>query len=47
MFVFQRKRDSKQQGELLLGGIDEALFTGPINWLPVTVKGYWQVQMDR
>lgn len=31
----------------MLGGIDEALFTGPINWLPVTEKAYWQIKIDR
>lgn len=38
---------SSQQGELLLGGMDQALFAGPINWLPVTAKGYWQITVDR
>ncbi|XP_061617345.1 nothepsin [Phyllopteryx taeniolatus] len=33
-------------GELLLGGTDEALYNGPITWLPVTAKGYWQIRMD-
>ncbi|XP_059181954.1 nothepsin [Centropristis striata] len=34
------------EGELLLGGTDEAKYSGPINWLPVTAKGYWQIKMD-
>uniref|UniRef100_A0A3P9CUQ2 Nothepsin n=1 Tax=Maylandia zebra TaxID=106582 RepID=A0A3P9CUQ2_9CICH len=33
-------------GELLLGGTNEALYIGPINWHPVTAKGYWQIKMD-
>lgn len=45
--MFNRKSTGKLQGELLLGGIDEELFTGKINWLPVTNKGYWQIKMDR
>lgn len=35
------------EGELLLGGVDAALHSGPINWVPVTSKGYWQIKMDR
>ncbi|XP_061839535.1 nothepsin [Nerophis lumbriciformis] len=33
-------------GELVFGGVDEALYSGPIAWLPVTAKGYWQIKMD-
>ncbi|KAM8740102.1 nothepsin [Acanthopagrus schlegelii] len=45
-YLSRRTRSSYPEGELLLGGTDEALFTGPINWLPVTAKGYWQIKMD-
>ncbi|XP_030296476.1 nothepsin [Sparus aurata] len=45
-YLSRRTRSSYPEGELLLGGTDEAMFTGPINWLPVTVKGYWQIKMD-
>ncbi|KAF8553161.1 acid protease [Imleria badia] len=31
---------------LFLGGADTSLYTGPINWNPVTQQGYWQVKMD-
>ncbi|KAL7370487.1 hypothetical protein ABVT39_002058 [Epinephelus coioides] len=46
-FYLNRKTSSgNPQGELLLGGTDEALYSGPINWLPVTAKRYWQIKMD-
>ncbi|NWH40993.1 PEPE protein, partial [Chloropsis hardwickii] len=31
---------------VIFGGIDESYFTGPINWIPVSYQGYWQVSMD-
>ncbi|XP_077401496.1 nothepsin [Vanacampus margaritifer] len=47
-FYLSRKSGSGRDvdGELLLGGTDEALYDGQITWLPVTAKGYWQVLMD-
>ncbi|XP_056311342.1 nothepsin [Danio aesculapii] len=33
-------------GELLFGGVDESRFIPPINWIPVTQKGYWQIKLD-
>ncbi|KAK0143658.1 Cathepsin E [Merluccius polli] len=45
-FYLTRRSGGEAGGELLLGGTDEDLYTGPINWLPVTAKGYWQVKMD-
>nr|XP_046235079.1 nothepsin [Scatophagus argus] len=49
IFSFYLNRHSSgnnPEGELLLGGTDKSLYTGPINWLPVTAKGYWQIKMD-
>jgi len=33
-------------GQLVLGGVDDSLYTGKINYLPITKKGYWQVHMQ-
>ncbi|KAM6896464.1 nothepsin [Lycodopsis pacificus] len=46
-FYLRRKTSSgTPEGELLLGGKDEALYSGPISWNPVTAKGYWQIKME-
>ncbi|XP_071357821.1 nothepsin [Trachinotus anak] len=45
-YLSRRTSSSDGDGELLLGGTDEALYTGPITWIPVTAKGYWQIKMD-
>ncbi|NWI00327.1 PEPE protein, partial [Tichodroma muraria] len=31
---------------VIFGGIDESCFTGPVNWIPVSYQGYWQISMD-
>ncbi|XP_059723610.1 embryonic pepsinogen-like [Haemorhous mexicanus] len=31
---------------VIFGGIDQSCFTGPINWIPVSYQGYWQISMD-
>ncbi|XP_008295247.1 nothepsin [Stegastes partitus] len=46
VYLSRKTKTTSPEGELLLGGINEAMYTGPINWLPVTTKGYWQVKMD-
>ncbi|VCW77317.1 unnamed protein product, partial [Gulo gulo] len=28
------------------GGIDSSYFTGNLNWVPVSVEGYWQISVD-
>ncbi|XP_072703860.1 cathepsin D-like isoform X2 [Ciconia boyciana] len=34
-------------GGLLLGGIDEAQFEGPLRYIPVSRRSYWQLHMER
>uniref|UniRef100_A0A8C2ZNV7 Nothepsin n=1 Tax=Cyclopterus lumpus TaxID=8103 RepID=A0A8C2ZNV7_CYCLU len=43
---FLSRYSGTPEGELLLGGKDEELYSRPINWLPVTAKGYWQIKME-
>ncbi|CAJ0949642.1 unnamed protein product [Ranitomeya imitator] len=42
-----RDSNSPEGGELVLGGYDTSRFSGQLNWVPVTVQGYWQIQVDR
>ncbi|GAA6218763.1 cathepsin E-like [Lates japonicus] len=45
-YLSRRTSNNSPEGELLLGGTDETLYSEPITWLPVTAKGYWQIKMD-
>uniref|UniRef100_A0A8C3YVX5 Pepsin A n=1 Tax=Catagonus wagneri TaxID=51154 RepID=A0A8C3YVX5_9CETA len=31
---------------VLFGGIDSSYYTGSLNWVPVSVEGYWQITLD-
>lgn len=33
-------------GELILGGVDNQLYSGPIVWAPVTQELYWQIAIQ-
>jgi len=49
VFSFWLNRDSKSGkdgGEMTLCGLDQTHYTGPINYSPVTRKGYWQFAVD-
>ncbi|XP_040193555.1 cathepsin E isoform X2 [Rana temporaria] len=41
-----RDSNSADGGELVLGGFDTSRFSGQLNWVPITVQGYWQIQVD-
>lgn len=42
-----RNPDSSLGGEVLFGGFDPSRFLGTLHWVPVTVQGYWQIQVDK
>ncbi|XP_063164660.1 cathepsin E-like [Candoia aspera] len=47
VFSFLLNRDGFEDGsELIFGGIDHSLYTGPVHWVPVTRKDYWQIPID-
>ena len=43
-FWLNRNPEAKEGGELVLGGVDPKHFKGKHTYVPVTKKGYWQVQ---
>jgi hypothetical protein len=32
---------------VMFGGIDSSYYSGSLNWVPVSVEGYWQITVDR
>lgn len=47
VFSFYASSSETMGSVVIFGGIDEAYFTGSINWIPVSYQGYWQISMDR
>ncbi|XP_038675279.1 pepsin A-like [Scyliorhinus canicula] len=47
LFAFYLTRENGQTGsEVVFGGVDPNHYTGQINWVPVTLQGYWQIRLD-
>ncbi|XP_026555456.1 cathepsin E-like [Pseudonaja textilis] len=47
VFSFFLNRDGNEDGgELIFGGIDHSLYYGPMYWIPVSQKMYWQIPLE-
>lgn len=46
VFAFYLNRKAGGDGELLLGGVDEAHYTGDFHYVPLTNETYWEFAMD-
>lgn len=44
-FWLNRNPEAKEGGELVFGGVDPKHFKGKHTYVPVTKKGYWQINM--
>lgn len=42
-FWFNRRPEEEEGGEIVFGGVDPAHYKGNHTYVPVTKKGYWQV----
>lgn len=46
VFSFYLSSDPKKPGEMDIGGVDKAKFTGDLSYVPVTSMGYWETNLD-
>lgn len=46
VFSFYLPSDTKEKGELDIGGIDVSKFTGNLTWVPLTSRTYWKIKLD-
>uniref|UniRef100_A0A8I5T4U4 pepsin A n=1 Tax=Pongo abelii TaxID=9601 RepID=A0A8I5T4U4_PONAB len=46
LFSVYLSADDKSGSVVIFGGIDSSYYTGSLNWVPVTVEGYWQITVD-
>lgn len=46
MFAFYLGDKDGANGELTIGGMDEAHFTGDVTWVPLSSATYWEVALD-
>jgi len=45
-FWLNRDQDDPNGGQMILGGSDETLYTGEMNYIDLSAKTYWQAAMD-
>lgn len=44
--LFSFSLNTDEDGELLIGGIDETKYTGDIAWVPLKQESYWEIALD-
>uniref|UniRef100_UPI00398F1363 cathepsin E-A-like n=1 Tax=Pristiophorus japonicus TaxID=55135 RepID=UPI00398F1363 len=44
--LYMRNPNDEAGSEIIFGGVDTSHFTGDLHWIPVTIQGYWQIQID-
>lgn len=47
VFSFRLGASENDGGELVFGGIDSSAYTGPISYVPVRRKAYWEVELEK
>jgi saccharopepsin len=47
VFSFRLGSSEDDGGEALFGGVDETAYTGKINYVPVSRKAYWEVELPK
>ncbi|GCC30850.1 hypothetical protein chiPu_0009304 [Chiloscyllium punctatum] len=45
--VYLTRQDGQSGSEVVFGGVDSSLYTGQINWVPVTRGADWQILIDK
>nr|P27678.1 RecName: Full=Pepsin A-4; AltName: Full=Pepsin I/II; Flags: Precursor [Macaca fuscata fuscata]CAA42425.1 prepropepsin A [Macaca fuscata] len=46
LFSVYLSADDQSGSVVIFGGIDSSYYTGSLNWVPVSVEGYWQISVD-
>ena len=47
VFAFRLGSSEEDGGDCVLGGVDESMYTGKVNYIPVRRKGYWEVELEK
>lgn len=47
MVSFYLSKDNNRKGEVTFGGMDSSKFTGPIHFMPLNSKTFWQVDFEK
>ena len=47
VFSFRLGSSEEDGGEVVFGGIDTSAYTGPISYVPVRRKAYWEVELEK